>query len=82
LRTEHAVVLRSQRNKRQADAELVEDLLDGERSFDGHGHASMPSKRSDAELVEAAARRERRSRSARTRIGARPISSRPGSPAI
>jgi hypothetical protein len=32
-----AVLLRSPRNERQADAELVDDLLDGERSFDGHG---------------------------------------------
>jgi hypothetical protein len=34
------VLLRSQRNERQADAELVDDLLDGGRSFDGHGPGS------------------------------------------
>jgi len=44
LRTDHgrerlAVLLRSQRNERQAGAELVDDLLDGGRSFDGHGRA-------------------------------------------
>src|SRR5215207_6876642 len=32
-----AVLLCSQPNERQADAELVEDLLDGERSFDKDG---------------------------------------------
>lgn len=31
------VLLRWRRNERQAGAELVDDLLDGERSFDGHG---------------------------------------------
>jgi hypothetical protein len=49
------------------------------RSFDGHGraataavpHASTPPKRSDAELVDAAARRERP-----LKVRARPISSR------
>jgi hypothetical protein len=63
-----AVLLRSQRNERQAGVELVWDLLDGGRPFDGHGrdagavpapHAATPSKRSDAELVDAAARRGR-----------------------
>jgi hypothetical protein len=48
----------------------------------GRAHASTPSKRSDAEFVDAAARLSASSRSARTRIGPRPISSRPGSPAI
>jgi catechol 2,3-dioxygenase-like lactoylglutathione lyase family enzyme len=52
---------------RQAGAELVGDLLGG-RPFDWHGrdagaapapHAATPSKRSDAALVDAAARRER-----------------------
>ncbi len=32
-----SVLICSHRTERQADAELVEDLLDGERSFDGHG---------------------------------------------
>jgi hypothetical protein len=63
-----AGLLRSQRNECQAGAELVGDLLDGGRPFDGHGqdagaapapHAATPSKRPDAELVDAAARRER-----------------------
>ncbi len=34
-----AVLLRWRRNERQAGAELVDDLLDGGRSFDGHGRA-------------------------------------------
>jgi hypothetical protein len=37
--TDLAVLLRSQRKERQAGAELVDDLLDGGRSFDGHGRA-------------------------------------------
>lgn len=34
-----AVLVRSQRNERQAGAEHVDDLLDGGRSFDGQGRA-------------------------------------------
>jgi hypothetical protein len=34
-----ALLLRSQCNERQAARRLVDDLLDGGRSFDGHGRA-------------------------------------------
>jgi hypothetical protein len=68
------------------------DLLDGGRPFDGHGrdagaapapHAATPSKRSDAELVDAAARRERplTGRAHRDRPAADIVAT-PASPAI
>jgi hypothetical protein len=84
-----AVLVCSQRNERQADAELVEDLLDGGRSFDGHGrvgaqHPRRARRRRGNGLAPSSSTQRRaasaRSRSAHTRIGARPISSRPRQP--
>jgi len=49
-----AVLQGSQRNERHADAELIEDLLDGERSFGGHGRFGRSIRAGRVDAVETA----------------------------